>query len=230
MPLFETLLQAILTGVHPPGAALPPERELARLHGVGRPAVRESLRGLEALGLVSSRHGSGTVVRPWMREATLELLPHYLSAGAPGADMARLLREILRLRVYPCCEVLRLASAYAPQSAFDGAQALVDKATGLRADPVAFALCDLDVYRHLALASGFPPAVWLLNTALPAFRMVIDRFASLVRPPADYRARMTDVLRLASRGQSAAAVTKLTAYFDKHDRLAFRKLGIQEVA
>jgi GntR family transcriptional repressor for pyruvate dehydrogenase complex len=44
------------------GDRLPPERELAERFGVGRNSIREALRELNMLGLVSSRHGEGTFV------------------------------------------------------------------------------------------------------------------------------------------------------------------------
>ncbi|MGB3376197.1 MAG: FCD domain-containing protein [Microbacterium sp.] len=45
-----------------PGDRLPPERELASLLGVGRPALREALGALKAQGRVSIRHGIGVFV------------------------------------------------------------------------------------------------------------------------------------------------------------------------
>ena len=45
-----------------PGARLPAERELARQIGVSRPSVRAGLRALAAMGVVRSRHGSGTYI------------------------------------------------------------------------------------------------------------------------------------------------------------------------
>ena len=45
-----------------PGARLPSERELARIFGVSRLAVREAAHRLEARGLVASRRGSGAFV------------------------------------------------------------------------------------------------------------------------------------------------------------------------
>lgn len=47
-----------------PGEALPPERELARMFGVGRPTVQHALRLLEARHLVEARRGrfGGTFV------------------------------------------------------------------------------------------------------------------------------------------------------------------------
>ncbi|HKC82761.1 MAG TPA: GntR family transcriptional regulator, partial [bacterium] len=47
-----------------PGEALPAERELAAMFGVGRPTIQNALRLLEAAGLVESRRGrtGGTFV------------------------------------------------------------------------------------------------------------------------------------------------------------------------
>ena len=47
-----------------PGDRLPAERDLALQLGVSRPTVRAGLRALAAMGVVQSRHGSGTVLRP----------------------------------------------------------------------------------------------------------------------------------------------------------------------
>src|SRR6476619_4568360 len=45
-----------------PGQQLPPERELAARLGVSRPSVRTGLRTLATMGIVRTRHGSGTYV------------------------------------------------------------------------------------------------------------------------------------------------------------------------
>lgn len=44
------------------GSRLPGERDLARELGVSRPSLREALRTLERMGVLSTRHGSGTTV------------------------------------------------------------------------------------------------------------------------------------------------------------------------
>jgi len=46
-----------------PGMKLPPERILATLFKVGRPAVREAIKALGMLEVVESRHGDGTYIR-----------------------------------------------------------------------------------------------------------------------------------------------------------------------
>jgi GntR family transcriptional repressor for pyruvate dehydrogenase complex len=45
-----------------PGDRLPAERELAAQLGVSRPSVRAGLHALAAMGVVRSRHGSGTYI------------------------------------------------------------------------------------------------------------------------------------------------------------------------
>jgi GntR family transcriptional repressor for pyruvate dehydrogenase complex len=60
--ILEDLRGQILARALPPGAKLPPERELAESYGVSGPTIRESIRVLTAMGLVETRTGSGSVV------------------------------------------------------------------------------------------------------------------------------------------------------------------------
>ncbi|MCF3932744.1 GntR family transcriptional regulator [Acuticoccus sp. M5D2P5] len=65
------LIQDIGSGTYPVGSRLPPESELATQLGVSRFTLRESLRYLQSLGLVTRRQGHGTVVRA--KEANRQL-------------------------------------------------------------------------------------------------------------------------------------------------------------
>src|SRR5664279_4022136 len=56
---WNALETRIVTGALRAGERLSPERELAELLGVSRPAVREALRVLEAQGAVRSQVGKG---------------------------------------------------------------------------------------------------------------------------------------------------------------------------
>jgi len=46
-----------------PGDKLPSERELAEMLRVSRSSIRDAIRGLELMGLVEPRQGTGTIVR-----------------------------------------------------------------------------------------------------------------------------------------------------------------------
>lgn len=52
----------ILSGALPDGALLPSERELATRYDVSAPTIREAIRALTAMGLLSTRNGSRTRV------------------------------------------------------------------------------------------------------------------------------------------------------------------------
>jgi GntR family transcriptional repressor for pyruvate dehydrogenase complex len=74
------LRDAILDGRFRPGRKLPPERELAAEFQVNRTSVREAIKVLEGLGLVSVRQGDGATVRP-LTEASLSVLPFIIHRG-----------------------------------------------------------------------------------------------------------------------------------------------------
>ena len=62
LELADELQQAIACGTYAVGDSLPTESDLCGRHGVSRHTVREALRALSELGLVSRRQGSGTQV------------------------------------------------------------------------------------------------------------------------------------------------------------------------
>jgi len=59
-----------------PGDRLPTEEVLANQLGVSRTAIREALRGLEALGMLGAQQGLGRVVLPFSFEPILENLSY----------------------------------------------------------------------------------------------------------------------------------------------------------
>jgi DNA-binding FadR family transcriptional regulator len=61
--IAEQIRGLIQSGEYPPGARLPPERDLAKQLGVSRPSVREALIALEVEGFVEVRIGSGIYVQ-----------------------------------------------------------------------------------------------------------------------------------------------------------------------
>ncbi|MCC6473330.1 MAG: GntR family transcriptional regulator [Burkholderiales bacterium] len=61
--LAQQLAEAIRKGTYGLGECLPPEVELCRIHGVSRHTVREALRQLDEMGLISRRRREGTTIR-----------------------------------------------------------------------------------------------------------------------------------------------------------------------
>jgi GntR family transcriptional repressor for pyruvate dehydrogenase complex len=60
--IVEDLREQILSGALPNGSRLPAERELAASYDVSAPTIREAIRVLTAMGLVTTRNGSRATV------------------------------------------------------------------------------------------------------------------------------------------------------------------------
>lgn len=77
--IFNLLRSEVLRGQYRAGERLPSERELAARFATNRGAIREVIKKLEQLGVVSVTPG-GVRVQP-VEEATLEVLGHLLELG-----------------------------------------------------------------------------------------------------------------------------------------------------
>lgn len=60
------------------GDKLPSERELTDRLNVGRSSVREALRSLELLGLIETRRGEGTFIKPATGHRLVEVLASFI--------------------------------------------------------------------------------------------------------------------------------------------------------
>ena len=60
--VIEKVKKMILSGELKPGEKLPPEREFAEKLEVSRNSVREAIRIMDMMGIVSSQQGSGNYV------------------------------------------------------------------------------------------------------------------------------------------------------------------------
>ncbi|QPQ31232.1 GntR family transcriptional regulator [Lysinibacillus sp. JNUCC 51] len=68
------LIRSILAGVYSVGSNLPPERELAKEFGVGRPTIREALQRLGRGGWITGRKGMPANVNDYWRNGNLTTL------------------------------------------------------------------------------------------------------------------------------------------------------------
>jgi GntR family transcriptional regulator, transcriptional repressor for pyruvate dehydrogenase complex len=155
----------VLSGRLRPGTRLPSERELSLALGVNRLTLRASLARLEALGLVTTRHGAGTVVASWRERAGLEMLGT-LVRGLKVAEPAwhELVRSSLEIRRILAAEAVALA---AERHTDEDLVAIGTCAQVLRDhvdDPVAFARADLAFMRAVCKAAHNVGLELFLNT------------------------------------------------------------------
>ncbi len=132
-----------------PGDRLPPERELARLLGVSRSAVREAMRSLELLRAVEVRPGRGTFLSA---AAPLTIVPGIV--GSPEAHA-----ELLELRLLIEPQVAALAAQRAtPEELGEGRYLLTAQAARLAAGETG---TDADIGFHRLLCRMVRNAVLL---------------------------------------------------------------------
>lgn len=155
----------ILAGRLRPGTRLPSERELSLALGVNRLTLRASLARLEALGLITTRHGAGTVVASWRERAGLEMLGT-LVKGLKLADPAwhELVRSALELRRILASEAVALASERHTDEDIDAIAACVQVLREHVEDPLAFARADLAFMRAVCKAARNVGLELFLNT------------------------------------------------------------------
>ncbi len=101
----DELLDRIIAGEFPPGAAVPGELELSARHEVSRMTVREAMKTLEAQRILSVERGRGTYVNPLNRWASLEAVLRAASEGKNDASAAIQLIELRRMLESGACEL-----------------------------------------------------------------------------------------------------------------------------
>lgn len=141
------LFGLIQTGALPPGARLPPERELSEYLHVSRATIREALRELELRGMVDRRRGRGTVIVE---------TPRSLSAASLLGDLtptARAIREVMDLRAVVEPPIAERAAQRANPAQIAELKDLVDTAIRETRDGVATErYISLDIAFHTCLA------------------------------------------------------------------------------
>ncbi len=214
--VVEALLAELVRGNFPPGTRLPAEREMARQLGASRPTLREALRRLGEWNLVEPRRGSGIVVRPQI-EWTIEVLPAFLRYGKPadGTTIASLLIDLLALRRALLGDIVRLIAPRMPKGGTTIAREQLARAWAARLTPGGFVREDFLVMRAVVEASGFLPAVWMLNRMAGVYLDIAT--VVTVRVPDDYVTASTRYLDALERGDGAQAAALLGAYLDRHD-------------
>ena len=137
-------------GALKPGDRLPAERDLATQIGVSRPTIRAGLRTLAAMGVVLSRHGSGT----------------YIPEGPPALNTDALsflaaLHGFTREEMYEARRILEVGAAglAAERATPEQVATLAEEVASLFAsmhDPQVFLVHDINFHRGVAAASGNP--------------------------------------------------------------------------
>jgi GntR family transcriptional regulator len=140
----QDLRQRIQAGKYPDHARLPAEQTLARLYGVSRVTLRQALQRVADAGLLTRRHGVGTIVTR-LPEVAMDLRP-----------LAGITQQLRQAGYSPELKILEQDRRTPPE----------DVAVALRLPRQASAV----VIRRLVSAEGYPLALltsWLPEDSFP---------------------------------------------------------------
>ncbi len=208
----------ILAGRLPAGAKIPSERELSFALGVNRLTLRAALARLEALGLITTRHGSGTIVADWRERAGVDTLASLIGSLTPSDPMWReLITALMEVRRILAAEAVALASERRTKRDLEAMTARADEQKDRTADAVAFARGDMAFVRAVVHASRNVAFELLLNT----FARFPDEHPELVKVLFDRcevsLAYYPVVIELIRRGDPELARTVVRRELEKAD-------------
>lgn len=144
--IVEQIKDMIARGQLNPGDKLIPERELAERLQVGRSAVREAYRSLEAIGIIEIKPGEGTFVREMGTKSMTDIMSMAILTGKDT------IFELLELRKIVEVEATALAAARRTEGDLRNIRTWLDQ---MKKDLDSGNLGDLaDMKFHFALADA----------------------------------------------------------------------------
>lgn len=152
LQVLRQIEERILDGRLRPGDRLPGERDLGELLGVSRGSVREALRVLRAMGILSSGAGrgpdSGSIVAGEPTSALSDLLRLHLALSRFDLD------DLVDTRIQLEGHAAALAASRADQEALARLDELVDAMRNPALTPGDFFAIDTEFHVLIGIASG----------------------------------------------------------------------------
>ena len=176
------LAQKIVNREYAVAQKLPPERELAVAFGVTRASLREALRQLENMGLVSVRQGDGIRVEDYLANASMDFVKFMFKTGV-GIDL-NFLVSIEKMRRLLAMKLLELAAERADDEALTRLQNVADNYPETITPELQAGGWDFQFFHELALATGNQFFVYMLNTIKDVFRQMRLLYSQVEDSPA----------------------------------------------
>jgi len=198
-----------------PGDALPSENQLAKSLGVSRTAVREAMRGLEATGIIETRHGVGRRVKTFEFGHIADHLAYSLTVDIGSILDLLDVRRALELAFLPA--VIDVVTP--EQLATLDAQAAEMRRLAAADQP--FGTVDMDFHRELFRGVENRVLQELLTTFWRLF-LGVEQKGGL--PPGD-QMRTAELHAAIVDAVRARDVTLARGVMDEHFRDVERRLG-----
>ena len=194
------------------GERLPSIAQMAQDYNVGPPTLREALKKLETLGMVSVRHGSGIYVR---NLAPPIFVTSPIHTGTPSKKM---LLDLIEARMPIEIETIGLAARNATPDHLDEMERLLTEAEAQMDNPSVLGPLNMAFHCEIAKASGNGVLAQLVEQMVDLFReeqrVILDIHGLRDR---DYREHRALLAVVRDRDETAA-----------RERMAAHLGGVQE--
>ncbi|MFN3322755.1 MAG: transcriptional regulator NanR [Bryobacteraceae bacterium] len=215
--VMERLLKEIESGSLSPGSRLPSERELMEMYGVGRPAVREALQGLESMGLITITHGERARVVELSTSdmfGQIDRVARHLLSTSPTTlehlKEARLLFEV---------GMVRIAAERATREDVARLEEILAEMKAAAGDPQRFVQADIAFHKQVASISRNPICAAVSEAMLQWLR---EFHSELVRAPGNEKVTISEharVLRRIAAKDPKGAAQAMTAHLTRASKL-----------
>ncbi|MFH1437376.1 MAG: GntR family transcriptional regulator [Pseudomonadota bacterium] len=209
--IADSIRKRIFDGTFKPGEKLPPERELAKQLRVNRSSLREGLKLLQQLGLVSIRHGDGTRVLDFFQTASVEVVKYLLHDES--LDRLKIFADILEVRTILCLKIVELAAKNSTKDEIRAVRQNVESMREPDSDESAAVNQDFEFYEMLARVADNMILTLILNTVKPPFKLFKLMFGGLAMPPGDVWNAQDGILDAIENKDRDKAVSIAGEYF-----------------
>lgn len=150
--LVDRIVGGLASGSIPEGTALPPEPSLCEQFGVSRTVVREAVKSLEGMNLVSVQQGQGTRVRPFAQWHLLD--PVVLAATVRHDAESSILDDLVDVRRALEGQMAAQAATRATPADLAAIEAAMARLEAETEDPAGYLVADLEFHDAVMAASG----------------------------------------------------------------------------
>jgi GntR family transcriptional repressor for pyruvate dehydrogenase complex len=206
----------ILNKLHP-GDKLPSERELAEMLQVSRSSIRDAIRGLELMGLVEPRQGSGTIVRELSAESLVNPFANALKRRQ------ELVSELLDFRKMLEPPLAARAAGHASPDEISEMEEILQRQEEKVSHGDAAIDEDAEFHYSVALASGNSVVLKVLDILMDLLRDTRERSLQLKGRPQKSLAGHRRILAAIKRHDAEAAKAAMRRHIEDVEEIVLDK-------
>jgi len=210
--LTRKMLDYLLSGEFKAGQRIPSERQLAEALGVGRSAVRETVKSLSLLGLIEQRPGDGT----YLTKSNSDLLPRVIEWGLLLGE--RRVHELIEIRHHLEIILAGLAAERRTQDQLQRMQTLIAEMTDAGDDYPRYVEADIAFHLDIAAASGNAGLAGILESVQSLLRVWATRVISAAKETKTSLAMHVAILEAIEKQDADGTRAAMTAHMDRAGR------------